>query len=98
MKLYVGNLPFRTTEEAVRSLFEQHGPVQEVAIIQDRETGRSRGFAFVTMATAESGQAAIQALHGKSFEGRNLVINEARAREERPQKAGPGRGDSRPRR
>lgn len=90
MKLYVGNLPFRTTEDAVKSLFEQHGRVQEVAIIQDRETGRSRGFAFVTMATPEGGQAAIQALHGKAFEGRNLIINEARAREERLPRSGGG--------
>ncbi|MCX7868472.1 MAG: RNA-binding protein [Terrimicrobiaceae bacterium] len=90
MKLYVGNLPFRTTEAAIRSLFEQHGPVQEVAIIQDRETGRSRGFAFVTMSTAEGGQAAIQALHGKAFEGRNLIINEARPREDRSSRPGPG--------
>lgn len=93
MKLYVGNLPFKTTEAAVRKLFNQHGPVQEVTIILDRESGRSRGFAFVTMATPESGKAAIRELNGKPFEGRNLIINEARAREDLPPRQGGSRGD-----
>ena len=90
MKLYVGNLPFKTTEAAIRELFEQHGPVQEATIILDRESGRSRGFAFVTMATPEAGEAAIRGLNGKPFEGRNLIINEARAREDRPPRQGGG--------
>jgi len=84
MKLYVGNLPFKITESAIREAFEAHGPVQDIAIITDRETGRPRGFAFVTMGSAEAGEAAIRGLNGKPFEGRNLIINEARAREERP--------------
>jgi len=90
MKLYVGNLPFKTSEAAIRELFEDHGPVNEVAIIIDRETGRSRGFGFVTMGSPEAGQAAINGLNGKPFEGRNLIINEARAREDRPPREGGG--------
>ncbi len=93
MKLYVGNLPFKTNEAAIREIFEQHGTVQDVAIILDRETGRSRGFGFVTMGSPEAGEAAIQALNGKDFDGRNLIINEARAREERPARGGGGGGD-----
>jgi RNA recognition motif-containing protein len=95
MKLYVGNLSFKTTEAAIRETFEAHGPVQEVAIIMDRETGRSRGFAFVTMGSKEAGEAAINGLNGKAFEGRNLIINEARAREDRPPRddRGGDRGD-----
>jgi len=90
MKLYVGNLPFKASEASIREIFEEHGPVNEVAIIIDRETGRSRGFGFVTMGSAEAGQAAINALSGKPFEGRNLIINEARAREDRPPREGGG--------
>ncbi len=93
MKLYVGNLPFKATEESIREIFEAHGPVQEVAIILDRETGRSRGFAFVTMGSTEAGEAAIRGLNGKPLDGRNLIINEARAREERPPRQ--DRGDFR---
>lgn len=84
MKLYVGNLSFDSTENDLQDLFEQHGKVNEVALIMDNMTGRSRGFAFVTMGGAAEGQAAIAALHGKSVGGRNLTVNEARAREERP--------------
>ena len=90
MKLYVGNLPFKTSEASIRELFEAHGPGNEVAIILDRETGRSRGFGFVTMGSPEAGQAAINGLNGKPFEGRNLIINEARAREDRPPREGGG--------
>jgi len=84
MKLYVGNLPFKTTESAIRAHFEPYGTVTEAAIVLEKGTGRSRGFGFVTMETAEGGQAAIAGTHDKPFEDRNLIVNEARAREERP--------------
>lgn len=77
-KLYVGNLPFSSTEDGVRSLFAAHGEVLSVALITDKMTGRPRGFGFVEMENAE---AAIAALNGKEFEGRALVVNEARPRE-----------------
>jgi len=89
MKLYVGNLNFRTTQDALEGLFSNYGEVQEVAIVNDRETGRPRGFAFVTMDDA-GGKAAIEALNGQEFEGRTLNINEARPRE--PRGAGGGGG------
>ena len=76
-KLYVGNLPFSTTDEQLRELFEQHGPTQSVNVIVDRETGRSRGFAFVEFETPEAAQAAREALDGKEVEGRPLRVNEA---------------------
>ena len=85
MKLYVGNLSFETTENDLRELFAQHGTVTDVAIlIMDRETGRSRGFGFVTFTDATGANAAIAALNGKEVSGRALTVNEARAREERP--------------
>ena len=71
-KLYVGNLSFDTTENDLQDLFQQHGPVSEVNLITDRMSGRSRGFAFVTMATPEGAQAAIAALAGKDLQGRAL--------------------------
>lgn len=83
MKLYVGNMSFNTTEDALDGLFSNYGEVQEVAIVNDRETGRPRGFAFVTMKDDEGGKAAIEALNGQEFEGRSLNINEARPRENR---------------
>lgn len=82
-KLYVGNLSYDATREDVQSLFESHGTVSDVFIVKDRESGRPRGFAFVTMETQESMEAAIEALNGEEFMGRNLAINEARPREER---------------
>lgn len=82
MKLYVGNISFSTTEESLEALFSNYGEVQEVAVISDRETGRPRGFAFVTMDDA-GGKQAIEALNGQEFEGRTLNINEARPRENR---------------
>lgn len=82
-KLYVGNLSFDTTENDLQDLFAAHGPVAEVNLITDRMSGRSRGFAFVTMGTPEGAQAAIQALAGKEIGGRALTVNEARPREER---------------
>jgi len=84
MKLYVGNLSFETTENDLQDLFEQHGKVTDVALINDKMTGRSRGFGFVTMGGSTEGQAAIAALNGKEVQGRTLTVNEARAREERP--------------
>ena len=83
MKLYVGNINFRTTEESLEHLFSNYGQVDEVAIITDRETGRSRGFAFVTMGNDEEAKEAVEQLNNTEFEGRNLTINEARPREPR---------------
>ncbi|MCE9587758.1 MAG: RNA-binding protein [Verrucomicrobia bacterium] len=91
MKLYVGNLTFDTTDQDLRELFTQYGKPTDVALVTDRETGRSRGFGFVTMGNAEEGNAAISALEGKDFQGRNLTVNEARPREDRPQGGGGGR-------
>ena len=84
MKLYVGNLSFETTENDLQDLFEQHGKVTDVALINDKTTGRSRGFGFVTMADDASATAAVNAFNGKEVQGRALTVNEARAREERP--------------
>ena len=84
MKLYVGNLSFETTENDLQDLFEQHGTVNEVHLMMDRLTGKSRGFAFVTMGDNAEASAAMTALNGKEVGGRTLTVNEARAREERP--------------
>lgn len=95
-KIYVGNLPFSATESDLRDLFSQHGPVAEVAIVQDRATGQARGFGFVTMASSDGCQAAIAALNGTNFQGRSLTVNEARPREERGGGSfGGGRGNRR---
>jgi RNA recognition motif-containing protein len=91
-KLYVGNLSFDTTENDLQDLFQQHGPVSEVNLITDRMSGRSRGFAFVTMATPEGAQAAVQALSGKELQGRALTVNEARPREDSAPTRGGGGG------
>ena len=90
MKLYVGNLSFETTENDLQDLFEQHGQVSEVTLMMDRMTGKSRGFAFVTMNDKAQADAAMAALNGKEFAGRTLTVNEARAREERPRPSGGG--------
>ena len=82
-KLYVGNLSFRTTSEELREAFSAVGTVESATVIEDRDTGRSRGFAFVEMATAEEAAAAIEAFNGKDFGGRNLNVNEAKPRAER---------------
>lgn len=82
MNIYVGNLSFSATEDEVRQAFGAYGSVKSVAIIKDRETGRSRGFGFVEMPNPEEGLAAIDALNGKVMGGRTLVVNEARPREE----------------
>lgn len=91
-KLYVGNIPFKVTEGDLQDLFAQHGSVASVDLIMDKMTGRPRGFAFVTMATPEDASKAVEALHGKSYEGRELTVNEARPREDRPQRSFGGGG------
>jgi len=85
-KLYVGNLPFQTTSDELRDHFAQAGNVESASVVEDRMTGRSRGFGFVEMATPEEATAAIEQLNGKEFGGRNLTVNEARPRTDR----GPG--------
>src|SRR2546428_1939761 len=90
-KLYVGNLSFNTTENELQELFSQAGAVQEVTLMQDRFTGKSRGFAFVTMGSEQDAQNAISKLNGQTVEGRALTVNEARPREQRPPGGG-GRG------
>lgn len=91
-KLYVGNLSYGATEATIRSLFEKHGTVQSVNLITDRDTGRSKGFAFVEMTNDSEAQRAITALNGKEIDGRALTVNEARPKEER---SGGGGGRSR---
>jgi RNA recognition motif-containing protein len=90
MKLYVGNLSFQTSGEDLQQLFAQAGTVESVSIIEDRETGRSRGFGFVEMSTNEEGAAAIAQFNGKEVNGRSLTVNEAKPRENRA--GGGGRG------
>jgi RNA recognition motif-containing protein len=87
-KLYVGNLPFTATEDGVRTLFAAHGTVEKVSLINDRETGRPRGFGFVEMSNSDASRA-MQALNGKDFDGRALKINEAQ------EKSGGGGGGGR---
>ena len=88
-KLYVGNLSFRTTSEDLREAFSSVGTVESATAIEDRDTGRSRGFGFVEMATPEDAAAAIEQFNGKDFGGRNLTVNEAKPRADR---GGGGRG------
>jgi len=91
MKLYVGNLSFETTENDLQDLFEQHGKVAEVALMMDRMTGKSRGFAFVTMNETTEANAAMAAINGKEIGGRALSVNEGRPREKRPRPSGNNR-------
>jgi RNA recognition motif-containing protein len=93
-KLFVGNLPFTATEESVRALFAPHGTVETLALINDRDTGRPRGFGFVEMSNADAARA-MQALDGKDFEGRTLKVNEAQARERSGGGGGGGGGGNR---
>ena len=88
-RLYVGNLSFNTTADGVRTAFEQFGTVSDVHLVTDRETGRARGFAFVTMGTSDEAAKAIQGMDGKTVDGRPLRVNEA---EERQQRGGGGGG------
>jgi len=83
MKLYVGNLAFETTSNELQTLFAQAGTVESVSLIEDRETGRSRGFGFVEMSTKEEGAAAVSQFNGKELGGRTLKVNEAKPRENR---------------
>jgi RNA recognition motif-containing protein len=84
MNLYVGNLPYTTTEEDLQQMFSAYGTVVRATIVKDRETGRSKGFGFVQMASNEEGTAAMSALNGLEQNGRKLTVNEARPREEKP--------------
>ena len=93
MRIYVGNFAFEMSEQEIRGAFEAYGQVQEISMIQDRDTGRPKGFAFVEMSN-EEGQAAIAGLNGKEFAGRALTVNEARPRVERSTGGGGG-GSSR---
>lgn len=92
MKLYVGNLPYSTTSSDLERLFTPYGAVSSAQVIEDRLTGKSKGFGFVEMSTNEDGQKAIAALNGKQFEGRTLTVNEARPREDRGGGGGGGGG------
>ena|ERR1041384_3990580 len=91
-KLYVGNLSFRTTSEELRDAFAAAGTVESASVIEDRDTGRSRGFAFVEMSTPEEAAAAIEQFNGKEFGGRNLTVNEAKPRADRGGRGGYGGG------
>jgi RNA recognition motif-containing protein len=86
MNIYVGNLPFTTSENDLAELFSEHGQVISAKIIMDRMTGRSRGFGFVEMENDDEGKTAIEALDQKEWQGRTLKVNEARPREERPRR------------
>ena len=90
-KLYVGNLSYDTTEDGLRTAFAQAGTVVSVDMIKDRDTGRMKGFAFVTMTTVEEAQQAIKLLDGKALDGRDLKVNVARPREEQPRRRTYGR-------
>ena len=91
-KLYVGNLSFNTSSEQLETIFGEAGTVQSASVVEDRETGRSRGFGFVELSTKEEAQAAITALDGKDVDGRNLKVNEAKPRENRSGGGGGGSG------
>ena len=95
MKLYVGNLSFQTSSEELQTLFSQAGTVESVSLIEDRETGRSRGFGFVEMSSKEEGAAAIAQFNGKDMGGRALNVNEAKPREDRGGGGRNGGGGSR---
>jgi cold-inducible RNA-binding protein len=90
MKLYVGNLAFQTSSEDLQQLFSQAGTVESASVVEDRDTGRSRGFGFVEMSSKEEGEAAIQQFNGKEVNGRSLTVNEAKPREDRGGRGGGG--------
>ena len=92
VKLYVGNLPFSATDQDLEGLFAQSGQVESVSVISDRDTGRSRGFGFVEMESREGAEAAIAQLNGYEMDGRAIVVNEARPREDRGGRGGFGGG------
>jgi len=91
-KLYVGNLSFRVTSEDLQEYFGSAGAVESANVVYDRETGRSRGFGFVEMASEDAATAAISQFNGQEYDGRNMVVNEARPREDRPRGGGGNRG------
>jgi RNA recognition motif-containing protein len=95
VNIYVGNLPYTTTEAELRQMFEAYGTVESVNIIQDRETGRSKGFGFVVMPDAAQGQAGIAGINDKDMGGRRVKVNEARPRDDRPAGGGGGGGGDR---
>jgi cold-inducible RNA-binding protein len=86
MNIYVGNIAFTATDEKLKELFENHGDVSSASIIKDRDTGRSKGFGFVEMSQDSEAEAAIEELDGFAFDGRNLKVNMARPKEDRPQR------------
>jgi cold-inducible RNA-binding protein len=88
--IFVGNLSFGATEDSLRNLFEQHGAVDRVNVVTDRDTGRAKGFAFVEMADNAEGERAIAALNGRELDGRAMTVNEARPKESRPGGGGGG--------
>jgi len=94
-KLYVGNLTYDMTEADVKQLFEQFGTIDSVAVIMDRDSGRSKGFGFVEMGSEQEAEAAIAALHGKDHGGRDLTVNEAKPRVDRGAGGGGGGGGRR---
>lgn len=93
--LYVGNLPHSTNETELRTLFQPHGAIEKVTMVTDRDTGRSRGFAFVEMADAGEAEKAIVALNGSELGGRTLTVNEAKPKTDRPRSGGGGGGGGR---
>ena len=93
MKLYVGNLSFDTSKDDLQTMFAAAGKVESVSLIEDRETGRSRGFGFVEMSTKEEGAAAVDQFNGKDLDGRTLKVNEAKPREDRGGGGGGGRNN-----
>ena len=95
MKLYVGNLSFQTSSDDLNQLFAQAGTVESAAVVEDRETGRSRGFGFVEMSSKEEAAKAIEQFNGKEINGRNLNVNEAKPREDRGNRGGGGGGGGR---
>ena len=97
MKLYVGNLSFQTSSEDLQELFAKAGTVESATVVEDRETGRSRGFGFVEMATKEEAQKAVEMLNGRLFRDRNLVVDEARPQPQRGPGGGGGARGDRPR-
>jgi cold-inducible RNA-binding protein len=94
-KLFVGNLSFNTTENDLQDAFAAHGTVTEANLVTDRVTGRPRGFAFITMSTPEEAQNAVAEMNGKSLDGRDLTVNAAKPREDRPVGSGGGGGGGR---
>lgn len=92
MNIYVGNLPYSTTDEDLRDLFETHGEVTSAKVIFDRESGRSKGFGFVEMSDDQDANSALSALDGNDYGGRPLKVNEARPKEDRPQRGPANKG------